>query len=480
MNISLINPPYLQKFSRQQRSPAVIKSGTLYYPYWLSYAAGILDENGFKVSLIDAVAENLSYDETIKRVLSFKPNLVVIETSTPSIENDIKFCQKLKTAASNLIIVLVGTHPSVMYEEILSKCFFIDAVTIGEYEYTVLEIAKKVLENKKFNDVEGIAFCENDKIVKTTRRDYIQDLDRLPFVSKVYKKYLSIEKYYFSLVSHPMIMLITGRGCPNYCFFCVYPQTLHGRKYRYRSPENVVEELEYIKKEFPKVKAVVFEDDTFAAIEERVIQICELIIKRNIRLDWFANLRVNTKFETLKTMKNAGLVNCAVGFESGEQSILNSMKKGITISESLEFKKNCDKLGISVHGCFMVGFPGETGETMLKTFKFAKKLNCDSAQFYPLFLYPGTDAYKWALKNTFLKTTKFSEWLNDKGHHNCIFDLPNLSANEMVKFCEDSYKKYYLSKNYLLKKIKQSLKSYKEAKRNFISGINFLKYLQDV
>jgi len=477
MNIGLINPPYIPGFSRQQRSPAVIKSGTLYYPYWLSFTAGVLEEARFNVQMVDSIADDLDFDQTLSKILRNETDMVVVESSTPSITNDLAFCRKIKEYNKETFVTLVGTHPSIMFEQILKKNLAVDVVAIGEYEYTIRDLAQCLSVGSNWGSIKGIAYLYNGRVIKTEKRPFISDLDQLPFVSRIYKKHLDINKYFFSLARHPMIMLITGRGCPNFCFFCVYPQTIHGQVYRYRSPVNVVDELEYIKAELPQVKEVVFEDDTFTANEERVREICRLILKRRIKVDWFANVRVNTNFETLKAMKTAGFRRCAVGFESGNQNILDAMGKGITLENSLEFKKYCDKLGILVHGCFMVGFPGETMETMKQTFEFAKRLNCDSAQFYPVFIYPGTKAYKWADKHHYFRTKNYSNWLTEEGYHNCVYDLPNLTAEQMSAFCERAYRKYYLSGNYLAFKLKQSLLKPKEARRNFRAGYNFFKFL---
>ena len=475
MNVFLINPPYLKRFSRQQRSPAVIRSGTLYYPYWLSFAAGVLKDAGFDVLLVDAVASDMDFQQCVKRAGSFNPVLAVVETSTPSIENDLDFCRELKCRIPNLVLVIVGTHPSACYEEVLKACLAVDIVALGEYEHSILDIARRLADKKEWCDVPGIAFRESQKSVKTSARPFIENLDDLPFVSRIYKEYLPIEQYYFSLARHPMIMLITGRGCPNGCFFCVYPQTMHGTRYRFRSPENVVEELKFIKAELPMVKEIVFEDDTFTANEHRVVEICLLMQKAGINKNWFANVRVDTSLETLREMKKAGFRGCAVGFENGDQSILDAMGKGITVGQSIAFKKNCDSLGILVHGCFMVGFPGETRESMERTLDFAKRLNCDSAQFYPVFPYPGTKAYTWVSKQEYLITSDYTKWLDTGGRHECIYNLPGLSSHDMHNFCESAYMRYYFSPKYIFRKVMQSILYPKESMRNVIAGFNFIR-----
>lgn len=477
MNVCLINPPFLKNFSRQQRSPAVIKSGTLYYPYWLAFATGVLEEAGFSVRLIDAIAEGLGFEQCTLRAAAFEPDLAVVESSTPSIASDLAYCRHLKEHCGALTTVLVGTHASALCEEILSSTPEVDFIAVGEYEYTLVELAEKMRNGTDTREVSGIAFRDGDRVVRNPLRPYLADLDRLPFLSRVYRDHLDIRKYYFSLADHPMLMLITGRGCPNRCFFCVYPQTLHGRTYRWRSPQNVVDELAYIREQFPEVRELVFEDDTFTANQPRVKEICAQIRQRKLEFNWFANIRVDTSFQTLKAMREAGLRHCAVGFESGSQPILDTMGKGITLAQSLQFKKACDALGILVHGCFMVGFPNETLETMRQTFEFARRLACDSVQFYPLFLYPGTEAYRWASEEGLLRAVDFSQWLTPDGRHNCVFDPAGLSAEGMMHFCEEAYRRFYLSPGYLARKLTQSILDPREARRNFKAGMRFFSYL---
>ena len=446
----------------------------MYYPYWLSFAAGVLKQGGFDVLLVDAVASDMDYEQCLKQAGRFMAQFAVVETSTASIENDLNFCSELKGRIPDLTLALVGTHPSVCYEEVLTACDAVDVIAVGEYEHSILDIARRLADRREWCDVQGIAFRNGDRIVKTSARPFIENLDELPFVSRIYKEYLPIEKYYFSLARHPMIMLITGRGCPNGCFFCVYPQTMHGTRYRCRSPENVVEELQFINAELPAIKEIVFEDDTFTADEHRVVEICRLIRRTKINKNWFANVRVDTSLETLREMKEAGFRRCAVGFESGNQLILDAMGKGITVEQSMAFKKNCDRLGILVHGCFMVGFPNETREGMERTLDYAKRLNCDSAQFYPVLPYPGTKAYSWVSKQGYLTISDYTKWLDSEGRHECVYSLPELSASHIKRFCESAYVRYFFSPKYIFRKIIQSIFEPKEAVRNAAAGFNFI------
>lgn len=472
MRIILVNAPYLRRFSRPQRSPGVIKSGTLYYPYWLSFCAGVLDEAGHEVHLLDAVAEGMDWERSLNRLATFGAGLAVVETSTPSIANDLAFAARLKERGAAEAVVLVGTHASALAADIVRDNRHVDFVAAGEYEHTVRDLAACLEAGADPSGVPGIVLMKDGVPHAGPDREPIENLDVLPFISRVYKRFLPIERYAFSLARHPMVMLVTGRGCPNNCFFCVYSQTLHGRRYRFRSPENVVEELAWIAAHMPDVKEVVFEDDTFTANEPRVRELCRLMLERRIGLPWFCNIRVNTSRETLEIMRRAGLRRCAVGFESGDQAILDAMRKGTTLEQAYAFKAECDRLGILVHGCFMVGFPGETRASMERTVAFAKKLRCDSAQFYPIFPYPGTEAYAWLESRNYLRTTDYARWLDDSGGHNCVFDLPGLPAEELMAFTEKAYRDYYTSPGYLARKALQSVLRPEEAMRNLKGGVS--------
>lgn len=277
-----------------------------------------------------------------------------------------------------------------------------------------------------------------------------------------------------------MMMIFTGRGCPNNCFFCVYPQTFHGRMaYRLRSPENVVEEIEYILQNFPDLKSLGFEDDTFTADLERTKNICRLIIEKGLekKINWWVNARVTLDFDTMLLMKQAGCRLLIAGFESGNQQVLENMHKGIKVDWSKKYVENAKKAGLLIHGCFMVGNPGETPETMEETFQLALQLNTDTAQFFPLMVYPGTDAYKWARKNNYLVTEDYSKWISEDGLHNCVISLQGISNKELVEFCDKARKRYYIRANYIFSKIKQFITYPAERKRLFKAGKRFIKFL---
>jgi radical SAM superfamily enzyme YgiQ (UPF0313 family) len=469
----MLNPPFLPKFSRESRSPATTKGGTLYYPYYLAYATGILEKNGFDVKLIDAVANGWDRDQVVNVIKHFSPQLIVISTSTPSIINDMQVADAIKEVLPSIYLALVGTHPTALPEEVLKSCKA-DLVCIGEYDYTVLDLARAIGNSKSLYTVDGISYKDERGIRHTKPRKLIENLDELPFVSEVYKKHLNIRDYFYASVTHPQVTILTARGCPFNCVFCNTP---FKSSYRARSPENVVEEFEYIQKELPEVKEVMIEDDTFPISKERTLKICDLMIERNIKLKWSCNVRVDTDFETLKKMKEAKCRLVCVGFETPSQEILDAVHKRTTKDIQMEFMKNAKKAGLLVHGCFILGLPGDTKENIKRTVEFAKKLGPDTVQFYPIMVYPGTEAYEWAKKNNFLVTEDFSKWLTTDGLHNCVVCRPDLSNTDLLKLSDEARKSFYLRPSYIGYKVKQMIANPSEIRRTLKSLKIFYKYL---
>jgi len=478
MKIAFVNPPFLTGFSRGQRSPGVPSGGTFYYPYWLALACGWAQKKGQEVWLFDFVASKDSFQTAIKKLKDFSPKLAVIETSTPSIFNDLRFGKKVKKTLPDCFILLVGPHVSALPKQTLEAEKAIDGVAVGEYDQTVVDLAEALEKGKSLEKVAGLVFRRGRKVITNSPRKFLTNLDEFPFVSQIYKQFLEPKNYFFAAARWPMVMIITGRGCPFGCFFCLWPQTLHGLKYRFCSAKKVAEEFAWISKNMPEIKEVVIEDDTFTANIPRVRKVCRLLIAQKNRLPWSTNARVHLDLQTMKLMKKAGCRLLIVGYESGNQEILNSMGKKITLEQSRRFAKNAKKAGLLVHGCFIIGGPGETLKTARQTFRFACELEPDSAQFYPLFVYPGTKAFSWAQREGFLKTTNFRRWLDKKGKYQGTVNQPGLSARQAADFCRWAYRHFYFRPKYLFKKLIQLVKTPEEGLRSLRAGINFFKNLK--
>jgi radical SAM superfamily enzyme YgiQ (UPF0313 family) len=452
----------------------VIKSGVLYYPIWLAYATGVLEQDGFPVKLVDAPAAGYDLQTVLELVDDLEPKVVVIDSSTPSIYNDLEIAEAIKNRYLQAFILLVGPHVTALAEEILRLNSAVDAVARGEYDYTVRDVARLLDDGGDLNTVDGLSYRNGEGIIiHNSDRQLIQDLDSLPFVSEVYKRHLRIEDYFYSITRYPQVTLVTGRGCPYKCTFCLWPQTITGHQYRRRSVTNVVDEFEFISRELPQVKEIFIEDDTLTADQERCIALAKALIHQGRRQLFTANV----DYETLSWLKKAGLRLLCVGFESGDQAVLNVMKKGIKVERFYRFQKDAHRAGVLIHGCFMAGSLGETRESLAKTLKLAKQLNPDTAQFYPLMVYPGTEAYEQAQHNGNLATENFQEWLTPDGLHNSVINQSGLTADDLVAWCDQARRSFYLRPYYILAKLWQILTHPGEAGRIIRAARTFSKHL---
>jgi radical SAM superfamily enzyme YgiQ (UPF0313 family) len=477
VNILFLNPPFLPKFSREQRSPAVTKSGTIYYPMWLSYAAGAAVAAGHDVLLADVPADpRWPFDRVRAEVRAGKFDLAVVATSTPSIANDAAAAAALAEDCPSLCTVLVGPHVSALAEQTLAEYPGPDGVMRGEYERTVLRLADALAAGDDPAAVPGVTWRGDDGVTSAPPAE-LEDPDTWPFVSETYARFLEVGNYFYSHSLYPIVTILSARGCPNYCIYCVYPQTFSGHGYRPRATEAVVEELRFIKRTWPGVREIMFEDDTFSIDHARTRELCEAMAAADLGVKWSANARCDLDLETLRMMKRAGCRLLCVGVESGSDDMLGGMKKSMDRGRIERFFADAARAGVMLHGCFMVGNPGETRETMERTLSFAKKLRPDTAQFFPVMAYPGTALYRWAEKNGYLRTTCFAEWLTPEGSHNCVIDRPDLPAEELVAFCDRARREFYLSPPYLARKLWQVLARPGELKRTWRSGRRFFRHL---
>lgn len=483
MKICFVNPPFkaeFGKFSRESRSPAITKSGALYYPLWLIYAAAYCEKAGYDICFLDAPAKQMNEELSMEYIVNNASDatLFVYGTSTPSIKSDAAFAVAVKERFPSSFALLVGTHPSARPEETLGYSPLLDAVAIGEYDNVVLELAGAIKDGTDIAAVRGLCINGTDGCKRTSLMPAMRNLDEIPFASEFIHKYLNPRDYFFAAATYPAIQIFTTRGCPFRCNFCVYPQTMHGHAFRTRSAESIVSEFEYIAKNFPDVKEVVIEDDTFTANKKRVLEVCSLLVERklNKRLRWLCNARVNLDLETMRAMKKAGCRLIIPGIESGSQQILDNIKKGTKVEQFQEYVNNAKKAGLLIHACYMVGNCGETKETMEQTLKLALKLNTDTAQFFPLIPYPGTEAYDWAYENGYIELD-YEKYCLPDGTHNTVLSMPHLTAQEMVDFCNMARKKYYLRPRYILHRLRVGLTDFSDLKRSLKAFGKLKQYL---
>lgn len=475
MRVLMLNPPFLPGYSRGQRSPAVTRSGTLYYPIWLSYAAGALEQAGHEVLLLDAPAVDLDREAVMDRARDFAPDLVVVETSTPSIRSDAAVADSLAAVAQQ--VLLVGTHPAALPERTVQLGERFSGVVTGEYEMPLLGVCEAIRSGSGLRDVPGLCLREGEGTVLTGRGELVEDLDSLPWVSRVYARHLPIERYNNPNALHPQVMIMGGRGCPFGCSFCVFPQTLTGRRLRRRSVEDIVDEVLWVQENLPQVRAVFFEDDTISVDRERLRRLAAEMVRRGVEISWTANMRADVDYETLRACREAGLRTVCVGFESGSPELLRNMGKGIDPETMRHFARDARRAGVLFHGCFMVGIRGETRETMRQTLELALELDPDTAQFYPLMVYPGTRAYREAREDGNLIPSTWRDWLDAEGLHSCVVRTGEVSAAELVDFCDYARRRFYLRPRYILRKLLASLRDPDERHRTLKAFGTFWRYL---
>ena len=390
--VFFLNPPSFEGFDggAGSRYQAKREVSSFWYPTWLAQAAALCPGS----RLVDAPVDGLTPQDTVRSAGGF--DVLVIFTSTPGLKNDAQLAELFRTIYPQMLIGMVGPHCTVLPRETLELCPALDFVCRGEFDYTIAEIA----EGKPLPEVEGISYRSSGAIHHNQDRPPITDMDALPSVLDVYKRDLQIEKYYIGYLLHPYLSVYTGRGCAGRCSFCLWPQTIGGRTYRTRSPENVIAEMARARDMFPQVKEFFFDDDTFTARLDRAERIASGL--KDLGITWSCSSRANVPEKTLARMKECGLRCIMVGIESGSDEILRAIRKGITTQQAREFMKACRKLGIITHATFSVGLPGETRDTISQTIEFAREIDPDTIQVSIATPYPGTEFYEQAVANKWL------------------------------------------------------------------------------
>ncbi|MFH0985369.1 MAG: radical SAM protein [Candidatus Omnitrophota bacterium] len=477
MKICLINPPFTERFCRGARWQASSKGAALWMPVWLIYATGVLDQAGHETHLIDSPAKKQSRQELLEETQRFDPGMIVIYTATGSIVNDLEITGLLKKACPTAIIVLTGPHVSVLPEDSLRRCPSADYVICREFDYVLRDMAAAMDRGEDPSSLAGVACLRGGKFRANEPPPPIENLDELPFSIQVIEKHLNIYHYHMDYLLYPWVQTYFGRGCYAQCVFCLWPQTLMGRKYRKRSLDSIFAELDYIRDHAPYVKELMIDDDTFTFDLARVREFCERKIAGGYKINWCANVRPNiADVELLKLMKKAGCRAMVAGYESGSPEILKRMKKGITLRQMEQFSEAARKAGIQVHGDFIIGLPGETPETIEETFRAALRLKPATLQVSIALPLPGTEFYDWLKENKYLKTEDFSKFLTPEGAQNVMMDYPGLSGEDMKKAMHKIVVCYYLRPAYLAGALWRVVKDPREAVKFWHAGCKFIKY----
>lgn len=391
MKVLLINAPYIDIYG------PIKKAAGTYFPLGIGYIASYIRQFDINVKLVDPQAQHLDDKDITKIIKEENFDLVGISSATPEFHNAINIAKITRDNSPQTSIILGGCHASAMPEGILEEYpELFDFICIGEGEITVLEICKLLQgELSEKRQIKGIAFCdeENSQVVRTEAREYIADLDMLPFPARDLVDMSLYHAHAHNARSNNTFQIITSRGCPFQCTFCASGLTL-GKKYRMHSPEYIVSEIEYLMQQYG-TRHFLIQDDTFTINKARLKKTCQMIISKGLNIEWFCFSQVSVvDKEILELMKLAGCYSIGFGVESADEMVLNNICKSIKPEQAEKAIIMANSLGYKTQAFFIFGNEGDTKETINKTIKFALRSNPTLAFFNILVPYPGTEVFE--------------------------------------------------------------------------------------
>lgn len=462
MRVLIINPPWEGKgYGTRSQNRIIKQRGDKYlqYPLFLGYTAAQLKEAGHEVFYIDSVVQEINQIETDLQINKIKPDVIFMETTTPSIESDFRSIDHMKSLAG-AIMIAAGPHVTYFPVESLKECNGLDIVIKREFDTKITNVLANLRDLSK---VKGITYRKNEKIIDTGEGEFWDDLDALPFPDRDVVPYDWYLEAWYS--KRPFINIMTSRGCPYHCTFCLWPNAMYGHKQRMRSIKNVIDELKYVIDRYG-VKEINIDDDTFTTSKKRVIEFCHKLRDNNIHLIWTCNGRVdNIDDEMLKEMKASGCKLIRYGVESGSPEVLKKIRKGITIDQVEKAINLTKRDGIQALGGFMFGFPWDSKESIEATIDLAKRLSPDMVQFSIPMPYPGTPLYEEAKERGLIIAKNWKEWDMTCGP---VVQTIDMSRKELSPILSRVYKEFYFRPRYVLQTLR-NIKDYDEMKRVFRS-----------
>jgi hopanoid biosynthesis associated radical SAM protein HpnJ len=468
MKTLFLNPPSFDGFDggAGSRYQARREIRSFWYPTWLAQPAAMVPDS----RLIDAPPDGLSVEQVAPLAKDYE--LVVLHTSTPSFANDAKFAARLKEENPDIMVGMVGAHVGVLPLPSMHAAPAVDWMAVGEFDYTCLDVASR----KPLREVPGVAYRDNSHVELTPPRPTIENMDALPSVINVYKRDLTIENYIIGYLKHPYVSLYTGRGCRSKCTFCLWPQTIGGHHYRVRSADSVEAEMTLAKNYFPHVREFFFDDDTFTDDIPRAEEIARRLGR--VGLTWSCNAKAIVPRKTLEIMKANGLRLLLVGYESGSQQILNNIKKGVRLDIARRFSRDAKELGITIHGTFILGLPGETPETIRETIRFACEVEPETIQVSLAAPYPGTELYRQAQEQGWLRTES-GDLVDGQGIQSAVLNYPGLSSTMIFNSLEQFYRKFYFRPRKMFSLFGGMMRDPQIMKRRLREGAEFFKFLRE-
>jgi hopanoid biosynthesis associated radical SAM protein HpnJ len=469
MRTLFLNPPSYAGFDggAGARYQAKREIRSYWYPTWLAQPAALVPDS----LLVDAPPSGKTLADILP--LAAERDLVILYTSSPTFAGDVKIAETMKEASPKLLIGFAGPTVAVRPEDSLLASPAIDFVAREEFDFTIAEVA----EGRPLAGIDGLSYRDKGgHVVHNADRALLADMDQLPPVTPVYKRDLRIEDYFIGYLNHPYVSLYTGRGCRSRCTFCLWPQTVGGHRYRTRSVAAVLDEARLAQELFPQMKELFFDDDTFTDDRWRAEEIAAGL--GALGLTWSCNAKANVPRETLKVMRDNGLRLLLVGYESGDQRILINIKKGLRVERARQFARDCRDLGITIHGTFILGLPGETKDTIQETIRFAREVNPHTIQVSVAAPYPGTELYREAKENGWLPPDDEGTTLvSESGTQLAALNYLHLGHTEILDSVDDFYKRFYFRAPKIAEMSAEMLRHPSMAARRLREGTEFLQFL---
>ena len=465
--ILFLNPPPFEGINVVREGRCMQRTGawtSVWAPVSLATAAAVVREAGFEPIIADCSVEDMDEAALSALIASWKPDLVVINTSTPSIESDIAVASLAKSAYPGAKTLAMGIHPSALPESCFDMDANLDIVVRGEPEYTIRGAAMALRDGKGLESVSGLSFRDKKgKIHQNRRRPFIKSLDKLPFPAW---DLVDTSLYTLPFSNRRFLLAATARGCPYGCTFCAN-KVFYGAKPRRRTPQRVVDELQWAVEEFG-IRDFLIWSESFTTDQEYAIETAEEIIRRGLDISWVCNSRVDTVSpKLLQTIKKAGCWMIGYGVESGSQEVLDSVRKGTTIADAVRAVRMAHDIGLEVTGHCILGFPGETEATMQQTIDFAKFLKLEYVQFYCAVPFPGSKFYDQCRTAGWLDE---SDWKHFEQNFSVI-TTPELTAEQVMEARERAYRQFYFQPHVVTNTMKKVV-----ASRDFT---NFARMVKD-
>jgi len=448
MKILLLNPVTDNGLRLLRVERCQVKTVSLWPPLSLAYCASVLKKRGFQdVSIVDAEAEDISYQKTISQIIQAQPDVLVVQDTTPTIYSDINLVKKVKEELPQTKVVFMGLHSTVRPQDVLGP--YVDFAIQNEPEYTLAEFVQSLVDNSSVEDIKGLSYRQGTQVKNNPLRDLPKDIGEIPFPAR---ELLQNHLYVNPMTGKPFTILKTSRGCPYKCTYCT-AVPYNGAAWRSRSAESILSEIQEVVKKY-HVTDFLFHSDTFNLDKNLVIELCRRINEENLKITWMSNCRVDRFDEPIaRAMKESGAQIVAFGVESGSQKMLNNMKKGATLEQAEKALETCKKVGLKAITYFVLGLPGETHETIDATIRFAIKLDAHIAQFFIATPFPGTEFYNMAKENGWLNTEDWTRYLHGASD---VVSYPNLSAKDIAKRQKEAYRRFYFRPKKVVSYLRQT------------------------